>query len=129
MFNIVDISLQVNSSNEENLLLLINNIEEKLHQNGLNKVNIHFKKPVQQSPLSGDNQNIIKQQSIPNVQNIIAIASGKGEFINGTRLVYPMEQEAMRYLNYIGNRVFALLFTWLLNQRITDTLCGTKALT
>jgi hypothetical protein len=40
-----------------------------------------------------------------------------------------MEQEAMRYLNYIGNRIFALLFTWLLNQRITDTLCGTKALT
>ncbi len=35
----------------------------------------------------------------------------------------------MRYLNYIGNRIFALLFTWLLNQRITDTLCGTKALT
>ncbi len=58
-----------------------------------------------------------------------AIANGKGEFINGTRLVYPMEQEAMRYLNYIGNRVFALLFTWLLNQRITDTLCGTKVLT
>jgi SAM-dependent methyltransferase len=58
-----------------------------------------------------------------------AIASGKGEFINGTRLVYPMENEAMRYLNYIGNRVFALLFTWLLNQRITDTLCGTKVLT
>ncbi len=58
-----------------------------------------------------------------------AIASGKGEFINGTRLVYPMEQEAMRYLNYVGNRVFALLFTWLLNQRITDTLCGTKVLT
>jgi SAM-dependent methyltransferase len=58
-----------------------------------------------------------------------AITSGKGEFVNGTRLIYPMEQEAMRYLNYIGNRVFALLFTWLLNQRITDTLCGTKVLT
>jgi SAM-dependent methyltransferase len=58
-----------------------------------------------------------------------AIASGKGEFINGTRLIYPMEEEAMRYLNYFGNRVFALLFTWLLNQRITDTLCGTKVLT
>ena len=58
-----------------------------------------------------------------------AISSGKGEFINGSRLVYPMEQEAMRFLNLIANKVFSLLFTWLLSQRFTDTLCGTKALT
>jgi SAM-dependent methyltransferase len=57
-----------------------------------------------------------------------AIVSGKGEFINGSRLVYPMEGQAMRFLNFWANRVFALLFTWLLNQRYTDTLCGTKAL-
>ncbi|MGL4395328.1 MAG: glycosyltransferase [Hyphomicrobium sp.] len=55
-----------------------------------------------------------------------AIASGKGEFINGTRLVYPMENEAMRFLNHIANRSFALMFSYLLNQRFTDTLCGTK---
>ena len=57
-----------------------------------------------------------------------AIASGKGEFINGTRLVYPMENEAMRFLNHLANRGFSKLFTWLLSQRFTDTLCGTKVL-
>jgi SAM-dependent methyltransferase len=57
-----------------------------------------------------------------------AIHSGKGEFVNGSRLVYPMEQEAMRFLNLIANKAFSLLFTWLLSQRFTDTLCGTKAI-
>ena len=55
-----------------------------------------------------------------------AIRSGKGEFINGSRLVYPMEEGAMRFLNLIANRLFSYLFSWLLNQRYTDTLCGTK---
>jgi SAM-dependent methyltransferase len=57
-----------------------------------------------------------------------AIASGKGEFVNGSRLVYPMEQQAMRFLNLVANKLFSFLFSWLLAQRITDTLCGTKAL-
>ena len=57
------------------------------------------------------------------------IASGKGEYINGTRLVYPMENNAMRFLNFLANRTFSVIFTWLLNQRITDPLCGTKVLT
>jgi ubiquinone/menaquinone biosynthesis C-methylase UbiE len=57
-----------------------------------------------------------------------AIISGKGEFVNGTRLVYPMEHEAMRPLNLIANRLFAVAFSFLINQRFTDTLCGTKAL-
>lgn len=57
-----------------------------------------------------------------------AITSGKGEFINGTRLVYPMEKGAMRVLNLIANKLFSLGFTWLLEQRFRDTLCGTKAL-
>ncbi len=58
-----------------------------------------------------------------------AIVQGKGEFVNGTRLVYPMESQAMRFLNKVANRFFSLLFTWLLGQRFRDTLCGTKALT
>jgi len=58
-----------------------------------------------------------------------AIVSGKGEFVNGTRLVYPMEKEAMRPLNLIANRLFAAAFSFLINQRFTDTLCGTKVLT
>lgn len=57
-----------------------------------------------------------------------ALQSGRGEFVNGSRLVYPMEDEAMRFLNLIANKMFSLLFTWLLSQRLTDTLCGTKAL-
>ena len=57
-----------------------------------------------------------------------AIASGQGEFINGSRLVYPMEDDAMRFLNLVANKIFSWLFTWLLNQRFTDTLCGTKVL-
>jgi SAM-dependent methyltransferase len=57
-----------------------------------------------------------------------ALASGKGEFINGSRLVYPMEDEAMQFLNLVANKLFSLAFTWLLSQRFTDTLCGTKAL-
>ena len=57
-----------------------------------------------------------------------AIRSGKGEFVNGTRLVYPFEQEAMRFLNWIANKMFSRGFTWLLGQRFTDTLCGTKVL-
>jgi len=57
-----------------------------------------------------------------------AIVSGRGEYVNGSRLVYPMEREAMRFLNLVANTVFSWLFTWLLNQRFTDTLCGTKVL-
>jgi SAM-dependent methyltransferase len=57
-----------------------------------------------------------------------AISSGKGEFINGTRLVYPMEDDAMRSLNLVANKIFSYLFSWLLNQRYTDTLCGTKVM-
>jgi len=57
-----------------------------------------------------------------------ALVSGKGEFINGVRLVYPMEKEAMRFLNLLGNKGFSLAFTWLLGQPIKDTLCGTKVL-
>ena len=56
------------------------------------------------------------------------LASGQAEFVNGTRLVYPLERDSMRFLNRIANHFFSLLFTWLLNQRFTDTLCGTKAL-
>jgi SAM-dependent methyltransferase len=51
-----------------------------------------------------------------------ALRSGRGEFINGVRLVYPMEKEAMRGLNFIGNKFFSIAFSWLLGQHIKDTL-------
>ena len=57
-----------------------------------------------------------------------ALRLGKGEFINGVRLVYPMEKEAMRFFNLLGNKFFSLAFSWLLEQKIKDTLCGTKVL-
>jgi SAM-dependent methyltransferase len=57
-----------------------------------------------------------------------ALVSGKGDFINGVRLVYPMEKDAMRYLNFLGNKFFSLVFSWLLGQPVKDTLCGTKVL-
>lgn len=57
-----------------------------------------------------------------------ALVSGKGEFINGVRLVYPMQEQAMRFANLIGNKAFSMAFSWLLGQSIKDTLCGTKVL-
>ena len=56
------------------------------------------------------------------------LVSGRGEFINGVRLVYPLENQAMRFFNILGNKFFSLAFTWLLGQPIKDTLCGTKVL-
>lgn len=68
----------------------------------------------------------VDPKELPKFYN--AIASGHGEYINGSRLIYPMEKEAMRTLNKVGNIVFSWLFTWILGQRIKDTLCGTKVL-
>jgi glycosyltransferase involved in cell wall biosynthesis len=65
-------------------------------------------------------------EELPKFYNVLS--SGKGEFINGSRLVYPMENQAMQFLNYIANYLFARTFSFLLNQRYTDTLCGTKVL-
>lgn len=57
-----------------------------------------------------------------------AIVSGKGEFINGSRLVYPMDDKAMRFVNLLGNKFFASAFSFVLGQRFKDTLCGTKVI-
>lgn len=57
-----------------------------------------------------------------------ALAEGKAEFVNGSRLVYPMEGEAMRFLNALGNKAFGLALSSVLEQRLKDTLCGTKVL-
>jgi len=57
-----------------------------------------------------------------------ALASGRAEFVNGSRLVYPLEDQSMRFLNILGNKFFSIAFSWLLSARIKDTLCGTKVL-
>ncbi len=68
----------------------------------------------------------VPPEDLPRV--LYPLATGKGRFVNGTRLVYPMEERAMKFVNYVGNWFFSKLFTWLLEQPIRDTLCGTKVL-
>lgn len=68
----------------------------------------------------------VPPEDLPKFYN--ALVSGKGEFINGTRLVYPMEKRAMRFLNMLGNKFFSMAFSWLLEQPVKDTLCGTKVM-
>jgi glycosyltransferase involved in cell wall biosynthesis len=68
----------------------------------------------------------VAPEDLPKFYN--AVRSGKGEFINGSRLVYTMERQAMMFLNILGNKFFSVMFTWLLSERIKDTLCGTKVL-
>lgn len=68
----------------------------------------------------------VPPEDLPKFYN--AIASGKGDFVNGSRLVYPMEKKAMRFLNLLGNKFFSLLFSWLLERPFKDTLCGTKVI-
>ncbi len=66
-------------------------------------------------------------EELPKFYDIIA--SGRAEFANGVRLVYPMDEKAMQFLNLCANKAFGLIFTWLLGQPVKDTLCGTKVLT
>jgi ubiquinone/menaquinone biosynthesis C-methylase UbiE len=57
-----------------------------------------------------------------------ALAEGKGDFVNGVRLVYPMEKHAMPFFNLLFNKLFSVVFSWILGQPVRDTLCGTKGL-
>lgn len=59
---------------------------------------------------------------------VSALTSNKAEFINGSRMVYPMRGKAMKFCNLIGNIVFSWIFSYLIEQNIRDTLCGTKVL-
>ena len=68
----------------------------------------------------------VPPEDLPRFYNLMV--SGQGEFINGVRLVYPMQEKAMRFLNLLGNKFFSAAFSWLLGQPIRDTLCGTKVL-
>ena len=68
----------------------------------------------------------VAPEELPKFYN--ALVSGHGEFIHGSRLIYPMEDRAMRSLNLLANKLFSLTFSYLLEQRFKDTLCGTKVL-
>lgn len=58
-----------------------------------------------------------------------AYRSGLADFVNGSRLVYPIGAESMRPLNRLGNIAFAKLLSWILATQLSDTLCGTKLMT
>lgn len=58
----------------------------------------------------------------------LALAEGVARFANGTRFAYPMDENAMRPLNSVGNQAFRLFFSWLLGSKVSDSLCGTKAI-
>ena len=68
----------------------------------------------------------VPPEELPKFYN--AIATGKAEFINGSRLVYPMDDNAMQFLNTLGNKFFGAAFSWLIQQPIKDSLCGTKVM-
>jgi ubiquinone/menaquinone biosynthesis C-methylase UbiE len=68
----------------------------------------------------------VAPEDLPQFYDVLV--RGKGEFVNGSRLVYAKEPRAMRFLNLLGNKFFAALLSRLLGQRVKDTLCGTKVL-
>lgn len=100
-----------------------------LHQTGVGKadaVRLGFEHAAGDILMILDADLTVPPEDLPRFYE--ALSSNKGEFINGVRLVYPMEHQAMRWLNMVGNKFFSLAFSWLIGQTIKDTLCGTKAL-
>jgi glycosyltransferase involved in cell wall biosynthesis len=100
-----------------------------LQQSGIGKadaVRLGFEKASGEVLMILDADLTVPPENLPRFYE--ALVSGKGEFINGVRLVYPMEDQAMRSLNFLGNKFFSLAFSWLLGQPIKDTLCGTKVI-
>jgi hypothetical protein len=89
-------------------------------------VKLGFEKATGDMLMIYDADRTVNASDLPKFFN--ALANGSGEFINGSRLVYPMEKDAMQSLNKIGNKFFGTLFTWILGTRFKDTLCGTKAM-
>lgn len=97
-------------------------------QKGVGKrdaVELGFKKAQKELIIILDADLTVDPSELPKFYH--AISEGKGELIIGSRLVYPMEKQAMRMLNIMGNKFFSMAFTFLIGQTIKDTLCGTKA--
>ena len=68
----------------------------------------------------------VMPEELPRFYDVIT--NGHAEYVHGSRLIYPMRKDAMRFLNILGNKFFSMMFSWLLGQRFKDTLCGTKVL-
>tara|TARA_Y100000991_G_scaffold21165_1_gene13629 strand:- start:29 stop:1120 length:1092 start_codon:yes stop_codon:yes gene_type:complete len=79
---------------------------------------------------SGETLAIIDSDLTVDINDSIAaiMESTKNEniLINCTRTTFPMEKDAMRWANYIGNRIFAIFLSILINKQVADSLCGTK---
>jgi hypothetical protein len=98
-----------------------------LHQSGVGKgdaVRLGCSKAAGEILMILDSDLTVPPEDLPRFYR--AITEGVGEFINGVRLVYPMEDRAMPFFNLLGNRFFVMIFSWLLGQPVKDTLCGTK---
>lgn len=99
-----------------------------IKQKGIGKadaVRIGFSKATNEILMVYDADRTVDAKDLVKFYNALSI--GIGEFANGSRLVYPMEDQAMQTLNKIGNKIFSVVFSWILGQRFKDTLCGTKA--
>lgn len=98
-------------------------------QRGLDKndaVKLGFSKAKNDILMILDADLTVKPAELTKFYNVVA--EGKADLVIGSRLVYPMEDQAMRILNYLGNKVFSIIFSFLIGQNIKDTLCGTKVL-
>lgn len=89
-------------------------------------VRLGFEKAKGEIIMIYDADRTVPASDLPKFYNVLA--KGFGEFANGSRLVYPMEAQAMQGLNKIGNEFFSSVFTWIFGQHFKDTLCGTKAI-
>jgi ubiquinone/menaquinone biosynthesis C-methylase UbiE len=102
---------------------------ELIRQTGIGKgdaVRMGFAKAKGEMLMIMDADLTVRPEDLPRFYE--ALANGKGDFINGVRLVYPMEKRAMRFFNLLGNKTFSMIFSFLLGQSVKDTLCGTKVL-
>jgi glycosyltransferase involved in cell wall biosynthesis len=102
---------------------------KKLHQTGKGKGNAvreGFRAATGDILMILDADLTMPPEDLPKFVEVLA--SGKGDFANGVRLVYPMDGQAMKFANLCANKAFSILFSWLLGQPVKDTLCGTKVL-
>ena len=68
----------------------------------------------------------VMPEELPRFLHLMEV--GVADFVNGTRVIYPMEAKSMPVLNYFGNKCFSIILSWIMEQRVSDTLCGTKAM-
>ena len=94
------------------------------HKGKADAVRFGFEKATGDILMIYDADRTVPASDLPKFYQVLA--SGLGDFANGSRLVYPMENQAMQTLNKIGNQFFSVVFTWILGQHFKDTLCGTK---